>query len=83
MTDTGQIIGTKGFMAWFYAVIYNRVRKACKNLFVKISVHLLGLIFMILGIYFLIVTMPSFISIAGLFLILIGLVVFWIPLGAK
>jgi hypothetical protein len=76
-------IGTKGFVAWFYAVIYNRVRKACKNIFVKISFHLLGMVFMILGIYFLIVTMPSFTSIAGLFLILIGLVVFLIPLGAK
>jgi len=83
MTDTGQIIGTKGFVAWFEAVIYNRIRKACKNILVKISVHLLGLIFMMIGIYFLIITMPSFTSIAGLFLILIGLVVFLVPLGAK
>jgi hypothetical protein len=83
MTDTGQIIGTKGFVAWFYAVIYNKVRKACKNIFVKISVHLLGIVLMILGAYFLILTMPSFTSIVGLFLILFGLIVFLIPLGAK
>ena len=83
MTDTGQVIGTKGFVAWFYAVIYNRVRKACKNIFVKIFVHLLGIVFVALGVYFLIVTIPSFTSIAGLFLILIGLVVFLIPLGAN
>ncbi len=77
------IVGKEGFVAWFEATIYNKIREACKNIFMKIFVHILGLLLMIIGIYFLIATMPSFTSIAGSFLILIGLVVFLIPLGAK
>ena len=77
------VIGKAGFIAWFEGIMYNRVRKACKNMFIKIFIHLLGLILIILGIYLLIVTMPSFTSIAGMFLGLIGLVIFLIPLGAN
>ncbi len=77
------VYGGSGFVAWFYAIIYNRVRKACKNIIVKIFVHLLGLIFIILGLYFLIVTMPSFASIAGLILSIIGLIIILIPIGVK
>ena len=78
-------IGTAGFVAWFeaiiYSIIYNKVRKACKNIFVKIFIHLLGLLSIFVGIYFLIATMPSGTSIAGMFLALIGLVIFLIPIG--
>jgi hypothetical protein len=77
------IIGSAGFIAWFEGIIYNIVSKACKNIFVKIFVHSLGLIFIILGIYLLITTMPSFTSVLGLFLGLIGLVIFVTPFGAK
>jgi len=77
------VIGTAGFVAWFEAIIYNKVRKACKNIFLKIFVHLLGLSSMILGIYFLIVTIPSFLSIVGMFLALIGLVIFLTPIGVN
>jgi len=70
------IIGTKGFIAWFKAIVCNEIRRACKNIFVKIFVHSLGVLFMIIGIYFLIVTMPSLTSIMGLFLIFIGLLDF-------
>jgi hypothetical protein len=83
MVDSGQAIGTKGFVAWFEAVIYNKIRKACKNILVKIFVHSAGLLFMVAGIYFLIVTIPSFTSMAGLFLIFMGVFVFLIPVGVK
>ena len=78
-----QVVGTSGFVAWFYAIIYNRFRKAYKNLIVKIFVHILGLILMISGSYLLIVTMPSITIIMGIFLGLIGLVIFMTPIGVK
>jgi hypothetical protein len=69
---TNSVIGTEGFVAWLYAVIYNRILNACKNILIKLTIHIIGVILMILGIYFLIATMPSLTSIAGLFLLLIG-----------
>lgn len=77
------VYGKAGFIALFEAVVYNNVRKACKNIFVKIFVHLLGFILMISGIYLLITTMPSYTSIFGLFLVFIGLVIFVTPVGVK
>jgi Ca2+/Na+ antiporter len=77
------VVGTKGFIAWFEALIYNKIRDACKNFYVKIFVHSIGILLMVIGIYFLITTMLSFASIAGLFLIIIGLVIFVIPLGVE
>jgi beta-lactamase regulating signal transducer with metallopeptidase domain len=77
-----QIIGSRGFIAWFEAVIYVYVRKACKNIFIKILTHSIGLIFMIKGMFYLITTMPSFISIVGMFLMFIGFFIFMIPMGA-
>ena len=70
-----------GFLAFFEIYVYNKIRNACKNIIIKIFVHLVGLIFMMVGIYFLIATIPSFTSIGGMFLIFVGLVVFLIPIG--
>ena len=77
------VIGTKGFIAWFELLVYYKLRNACKNIYVKISVHTIGILLMVAGVYFLITTMPSLASIAGLFLIVIGLVIFVIPLGVE
>lgn len=77
------VVGTEGFIAWFEALIYNKIRHACKNIYVKIFVHALGILLVVGGLYFLITTIPSFTSIIGLFLIFIGLVVFVIPLGVE
>jgi succinate-acetate transporter protein len=77
------VIGSRGFIAWFEAVIYNKIRRACKNIFLKIFIHSIGVLLIMAGIYFLITTMPSMTSIAGLFLIFIGLFVFLIPLGVE
>lgn len=74
-------VGTKGFIAWFEAILYNKIRNACKNIFIKIFIHSLGVLFMIAGLYFLFTTIPSLTSIAGVFLIILGLLLFVIPLG--
>jgi|GEM_PF-1519158 len=81
--SNGGAVGSGGFIAWFYAVIINRVQKSCKNIFVKISVHIIGLISMIFGLYFFVTTMPSVTSVIGLLLMLIGLVIFVIPFGTR
>ena len=73
--------GKVGFVAWFYGIIYVRLRKSCKNIYVKIVMHSIGVISMVVGLFYLITTMPSIISILGMFLVLVGLVVFFIPLG--
>ncbi|HVQ00916.1 MAG TPA: hypothetical protein VMT57_05330 [Candidatus Thermoplasmatota archaeon] len=75
------VVGTKGFIAWSYATIYSSIRNACKNIYIKIFVHTIGIILMVIGIYFLITTMPSIASVAGLFMTFIGLFIIVIPLG--
>ena len=75
------VYGKAGFIAWFYAVIYIGLRKACKNIYVKLLVHSLGIITIVVGMFYLISTMPSFTSIFGMFLALIGFFIFLIPLG--
>jgi len=77
----GQTIGTGGFISWFYAVIYVNIRKACKNIIIRLLIHIIGLILMILGLNYLITTFPSAISASSIFLILIGFFVFMIPMG--
>jgi len=80
---TSGVVGTKGFVAWFYILVYSRIVKACKNIYVRIIVHSLGLIVTISGLFAFIATMPSLTSALGLFLLLIGLVVFVIPFGVN
>ena len=75
------VYGKAGFVAWFYAIIYVRLRESCKNIYVKIFVHSIGIITMVVGLFYLITTMPSMISILGMFLVFMGLVIFFTPLG--
>jgi len=75
------VYGKAGFIAWFYAIIYVRLRESCKNIYVKILMHSIGVIAIVVGLFYLITTMPSMISILGMYLVFIGLVVFFIPLG--
>lgn len=75
------VYGKAGFVAWFYAVIYVRLRESCKNIYVKILVHSIGVIAIVVGLFYLITTMPSMTSILGMFLVFMGLVIFFIPLG--
>jgi len=78
-----QIIGTDGFVAWFYSIIYMRVVRACKNIFVRMIIHSIGLIITILGLFALITKMPSMTSIFGIVLILGGIVIFITPFGVN
>ncbi len=75
------VYGKAGFVAWFYAVIYVRLRDACKNIYIKILVHSIGVITIIVGMFYLITAMPSITSLYGMFLVFIGLIFFLIPLG--
>ncbi|MCK4416388.1 MAG: hypothetical protein KAU84_04470 [Thermoplasmatales archaeon] len=75
------VYGKTGFIAWFYAVIYNRLRDACKNIYVKLLVHSIGIITIVVGMFYLITAMPSITSIFGMFLVFIGFIFFLIPLG--
>lgn len=77
------VYGKAGFIAWFYAIIYVRVRESCKNIYVKILVHSIGVIAIVVGLFYLITTMPSMTSILGMILVFIGLVIFFIPLGVN
>ena len=74
------VYGKAGFIAWFYAVIYNRLRDACKNIYVKLLVHSIGIITIVVGMFYLITAMPSITSIFGMFLVFIGFIFFLIPL---
>ena len=77
------VYGSRGFIAWFYAIIYVNLIKACKNIYVKSLFYLIGIILMIVGLFYLITTMPSVTSIIGMYLVFIGLFVFLIPFGAN
>jgi hypothetical protein len=76
-----QTVGSGGFISWFYAVIYVNIRKVCKNIVIRLSIHLIGLIFMVIGFYYLIAYFPSFVSAISIFLVFIGFVIFMIPMG--
>lgn len=75
--------GGEGFVAWFYAVVYEKIRGYCGNAYVKYVIHALGVAIMVYGVYLFIGMMPSMASALGLFVILGGFVVFSIPLGVK
>ncbi len=75
------VYGKEGFIAWFYAVLYVGVRKACKNIYIKILVHSIGIITIVIGMFYFITTMPSASSILGMVLIFAGFVIFLTPLG--
>lgn len=76
-------MGSKGFITWFYAIIYVNLIKACKNIFVKSLLYLIGIIFIMVGLFYLITTMPSVTSISGVILAFIGLFLFLVPFGAN
>ena len=79
-----QIIGTRDFIAWFYAIIYMRVVRVCKKyFFVKITIHTIGLIIIIIGLYAFITSILLKLSIYGLFLIFAGIIIFVIPFGVN
>ena len=77
------VIGSDGFVAWFYAIFYMKVVKACRNIVVRMFIYSIGIIIIIIGLFYFILTMPSIISIIGMFMILIGVIVFITPFGVN
>ena len=77
------VYGSRGFIAWFYAIIYVNLIKACKKIYVKSILYLIGIIFIMVGLFYLITTMPSVTSISGVILAFIGLFLFLVPFGAN
>ncbi|UCD13628.1 MAG: hypothetical protein JSW60_08740 [Thermoplasmatales archaeon] len=75
------IYSKAGFVGWFYAIIYNRIRESCKNIYLKLLVYSIGLLAMIIGMFYFITTFPSGTSILVIVLIFIGFVIFLTPLG--
>ena len=74
---------TGGFVAWFEGILYNRIRAACRNIFVKLFVHALGVLLMLGGLYFLITNLLSVAGVGGVLLFFVGLFIFMIPLGVE
>ena len=77
------IIGTEGYIAWLFGPIYLKIRNAYKNIYLKMFIHSIGLVFGIIGIYYLIATLPSFLSMIGIFIALFGFIIFLTPLGIE
>jgi hypothetical protein len=77
------VFGKEGFIAWFYAVIYVAVRNACKNIYLKVLLHSIGVIAIIIGMFYFITTLPSMTSIPGMLLMFIGFIIFLNPLGVN
>ena len=73
-----------GQRAWFFGIIYMWIRDVCrKNIYVKLLVHIIGLISIIVGLYLLVSTMPSLTSIIGVFIGLFGLFIFFTPFSLE
>ena len=78
------IYGSRGQRAWFFAFIYMWIRDVCrKSIHVKLFIHAIGLISMIIGLFLLVTTLPSLLSIFGVIIALCGLVTFFTPLGLE
>ncbi|UCF11669.1 MAG: hypothetical protein JSW06_06365 [Thermoplasmatales archaeon] len=74
---------TSGAIALFYTFVYQKILNACENVYVRVSVHLIGLIVMIFGLRYFIVTKPSVLGAIGLFIIVWGITIFIIPFGTE
>ena len=79
----GSVIGSEGFIAWFYAVTWKLLRNASKNIYAKYVIHTVGLVFIIVGLYPLLRFVHPAYQFIGIVMILIGIVVFVTPFGVK
>jgi hypothetical protein len=73
------IIGTEGFVAWFYAVTWRSLQNFNRKTYGKYTTHVVGLLFMILGLIPIIRLMDSLLVVGGLALLLGGIVIFIVP----
>ena len=77
------VIGTRGHKTLLFGFIYNWIRQGCKNLYIKLFIHSMGLILIIIGLNLLIGYFLEPLSIIGLFLCFIGLFLFITPFGVE
>jgi len=73
------IIGTEGFVAWFYAVTWRLLQDFSRKTYGKYITHIIGLLFMILGLIPIIKLMNPVFVFGGIALLLGGIVIFSIP----
>jgi hypothetical protein len=73
------IIGSGGFIAWFYAVTWRLLQDFSRKTYGKYITHIIGLLFMILGLIPIIKLMNPVLVVGGIALLLGGIVIFSIP----
>jgi hypothetical protein len=73
------IIGTEGFVAWFYAVTWRSLQNFSRKTYGKYTTLIVGLLLMILGLIPIIKLMNPVLVVGGLALLLGGIVIFSIP----
>ena len=72
----------KGFIAWFYAVIYMKLIDLCeKYTLVRYMLHITGLFFILLGFY--LITLGYGEIFFGIILSYLGVIIFITPFGAN
>jgi hypothetical protein len=72
-------IGSGGFVAWFYAVTWRLLQDFSRKTYGKYITHIVGLLFMILGLVPIIKLMNPVLVFGGIALLLGGIVIFSIP----
>jgi len=77
------IIGTDGFVAWFYSVIWRLLQQFSRKKYGKYITHSLGVLFIIFGIYPIIRFLHPMLQFSGLMIILVGITFFVTPFGIK
>jgi len=77
------IVGSEGFVAWFYGVTWKTLKNASKNIYAKYTIHTVGLIFCIVGLYPILQFLNPILQFAGLALFLGGMVIFITPFGVE
>lgn len=77
------IIGTNGFVAWFYTVTWKLLQEFSRKTYGKYITHSLGITLIILGMFPIIRFLNPMLQFGGLALILGGLVFFITPFGVE
>ena len=75
------VYGSRGQIAWFYGIVYEWVRNTCKNIYIKIIVHSIGIILMVFGLFYFITYFMAPGSAYGMIMMFAGLIIFLTPLG--
>ena len=77
------IVGSKGQITLLNGFFYKWIRQGCKNLYIKLIIHSIGLIVLLMGISLFICYIVKPLSVLGIFLSFIGLFLFLTPFGIE